>query len=253
MKAPRHSHHERGATIVEFALALLVFLMFLFGILDFSRMLFTWVAANEAARAGARYAAVCDDTAQQAKVLAHAGPAAPGQQHQCQLGSHRLHCGKLPKRDRRDHGTEIPMDLAHRGPGPASGHPHARLLQHAAPGSHAPGHQQQHGLLKLTRVPHHENRHHLSQHHPSSGDGPRAAEQSHQVQTFEGGKTRMPSIAEQHRPDLMIVDGMCCDPADLAPVEHVTTHQPHIAVILLCAQQTPEFLLQSMRAGVAKC
>jgi hypothetical protein len=44
--------------------------MFLFGILDFSRMLFTWVAANEAARAGARYAAVCDDTAQQAKVLA---------------------------------------------------------------------------------------------------------------------------------------------------------------------------------------
>jgi pilus assembly protein CpaE len=75
-------------------------------------------------------------------------------------------------------------------------------------------------------------------------------EQSHQVQTFEGGKTRMPSIAEQHRPDLMIVDGMCCEPADLAPVEHVTTHQPHIAVILLCAQQTPEFLLQSMRAGV---
>ncbi|MGC4441865.1 hypothetical protein ABXW85_23675, partial [Streptococcus suis] len=37
---------------------------------------------------------------------------------------------------------------------------------------------------------------------------------------------------------------------DLAPVEHVTTHQPHICVILLCAQQTPEFLLQSMRAGV---
>ena len=70
MKAPSHTHHERGATIVEFALALLVFLMFLFGILDFSRMLFTWVAANEAARAGARYAAVCDDTAQQAKVLA---------------------------------------------------------------------------------------------------------------------------------------------------------------------------------------
>ncbi|BCX53252.1 MULTISPECIES: TadE/TadG family type IV pilus assembly protein [Comamonas] len=70
MKAPSHTHHERGATIVEFALALLVFLMFLFGIMDFSRMLFTWVAANEAARAGARYAAVCDDTSQQAKVLA---------------------------------------------------------------------------------------------------------------------------------------------------------------------------------------
>ena len=75
-------------------------------------------------------------------------------------------------------------------------------------------------------------------------------EQSHQVQTFEGGKTRMPTIAEQEQPDLMIVDGMCCDPADLAPVEQVTTHHPRMAVVLLCAQQTPEFLLQSMRAGV---
>lgn len=75
-------------------------------------------------------------------------------------------------------------------------------------------------------------------------------ERSHQVQTFEGGKTRMPTIAEQELPDLMIVDGMCCDPADLAPVEQVTTHHPRMAVVLLCAQQTPEFLLQSMRAGV---
>lgn len=73
---------------------------------------------------------------------------------------------------------------------------------------------------------------------------------SHQVWTFEGGKTRMPAIAEQERPDLMIVDGMCCDPGDLAPVEYVTSHHPHTAVILLCAQQTPEFLLQSMRVGV---
>ena len=71
MKALHHFRAARGATMVEFALALVVFLMFLFGILDFSRMLFTWVAANEAARAGARYAAVCDDTTHQAQVLAH--------------------------------------------------------------------------------------------------------------------------------------------------------------------------------------
>lgn len=75
-------------------------------------------------------------------------------------------------------------------------------------------------------------------------------QRSHQVQTFEGGKTRMPTIAEQERPDLMIVDGMCCDPSDLAPVESVTNRYPHMAVLLLCALQTPEFLLQSMRAGV---
>lgn len=73
---------------------------------------------------------------------------------------------------------------------------------------------------------------------------------AHQVHVFEGGKTRMPAIAEHERPDLMMVDGMCCDPADLAPVEQVTTRYPRTAVLLLCAQQSPEFLLQSMRAGV---
>jgi Flp pilus assembly protein TadG len=51
---------HQGATTVEFALALLVFLTFLLGITDFSRMLFTWNAANEATRAGARWAVVCD-------------------------------------------------------------------------------------------------------------------------------------------------------------------------------------------------
>lgn len=59
-----------GATTVEFALGLLVFLMLVLGIVDFARMLFTWSAANEATRAGARYAVVCDDTGQQALVLA---------------------------------------------------------------------------------------------------------------------------------------------------------------------------------------
>ena len=61
---------QAGAATVEFALALLIFLTFLLGITDFSRMLFTWNAANEATRAGARYAVVCDGTGNQAEVLA---------------------------------------------------------------------------------------------------------------------------------------------------------------------------------------
>jgi hypothetical protein len=60
---------QAGATAVEFALVLLLFLMFLLGVVDFSRMLFTWNAATEATRAGARYAAVCDDTNFQGAVL----------------------------------------------------------------------------------------------------------------------------------------------------------------------------------------
>lgn len=63
------SREQTGATTVEFALGLLIFLTFLLSITDFSRMLFTWSAANEATRAGARFAVVCDNTTNQAQVL----------------------------------------------------------------------------------------------------------------------------------------------------------------------------------------
>jgi len=61
---------QSGATAVEFALVLIIFLTFFLGITDFARMLFTWGAANEATRNGARFAAICDDTANKATVLA---------------------------------------------------------------------------------------------------------------------------------------------------------------------------------------
>jgi hypothetical protein len=50
----------RGATTIEFALVLIVFLMFLLGVVEFSRMLYTWNAAAQAARIGARYAVICE-------------------------------------------------------------------------------------------------------------------------------------------------------------------------------------------------
>jgi hypothetical protein len=67
----KHAHYkQRGSTAVEFALVLLIFFTFLLAIVDFSRMLFTWSAANEATRAGARYAVVCDATTNEGLVLA---------------------------------------------------------------------------------------------------------------------------------------------------------------------------------------
>jgi pilus assembly protein CpaE len=72
----------------------------------------------------------------------------------------------------------------------------------------------------------------------------------HTTSLFEGGKSRMREIAEREMPDLMLVDGICCDVAELAQVEYVTTHYPSLAVILLCSTHTPEFLINSMRAGV---
>jgi hypothetical protein len=68
MNQPIHS--QSGATTIEFALSFVLLLTFLLGIVDFSRMLFTWNAANEATRAGARYAVVCDNTSTSAAVLA---------------------------------------------------------------------------------------------------------------------------------------------------------------------------------------
>jgi pilus assembly protein CpaE len=72
----------------------------------------------------------------------------------------------------------------------------------------------------------------------------------HSASLFEGGKSRMREIAEREQPDLMLVDGMCCDTAELAQVEYVTTQYPSLAVILLCSTNTPEFLINSMRVGV---
>lgn len=61
---------QSGSTAVEFALVLLLFLTFLLAVTDFGRMLYTWNAAAEATRAGARYAAVCDSGTNKAQVLA---------------------------------------------------------------------------------------------------------------------------------------------------------------------------------------
>lgn len=52
---------QDGAVVIEFALVLLLFLMFVFGIIDFSRLLYTWQVASEATREGARYAVACAD------------------------------------------------------------------------------------------------------------------------------------------------------------------------------------------------
>ena len=49
---------RRGATLVEFALLISLFLMFIFGILEYSRYLFVLHVTTNAARDGARFAAV---------------------------------------------------------------------------------------------------------------------------------------------------------------------------------------------------
>lgn len=59
---------QTGATAVEFALVAAMFLGLVLGIMDFGRVLYTWNAAAEATRRGARISVVCDKGA--SRVLA---------------------------------------------------------------------------------------------------------------------------------------------------------------------------------------
>lgn len=74
--------------------------------------------------------------------------------------------------------------------------------------------------------------------------------QGHTVALVDGGKLSLRAAAEQEQPELMLVDGLYCGPSELLQVEYMTMHHPAIAVIVVCSPQTPEFLINAMRAGV---
>ena len=59
MKSGRISHYKtksRGQAMVEFVIALPILLFIIFGIIEFARMVFAWMAVQNAARFGIRYA-----------------------------------------------------------------------------------------------------------------------------------------------------------------------------------------------------
>jgi len=60
MSAAPRLHRQHGAAAVEFAIVSTVFFMILFGSIEMARLLWTWNAASEATRLGARLAVVCD-------------------------------------------------------------------------------------------------------------------------------------------------------------------------------------------------
>jgi Flp pilus assembly protein TadG len=62
VNAPRSGLRQRqhGVAAVEFAIVAMLFFMLLFGAIEMARLLWTWNAAAEATRLGARMAVVCD-------------------------------------------------------------------------------------------------------------------------------------------------------------------------------------------------
>lgn len=59
----KRARQRRAATAVEFAFVAMVFFMFMMGVFEFARYLFTQQLLNNAAREGARYAVVNIETA----------------------------------------------------------------------------------------------------------------------------------------------------------------------------------------------
>lgn len=70
------------------------------------------------------------------------------------------------------------------------------------------------------------------------------------VALHAGGMTKVRVVADQQRPDLIILDSMCRDLEELPVLEYVSAQHPQTVVVLLCANHSPEFLINAMRAGV---
>jgi Flp pilus assembly protein TadG len=72
---------ERGATLVEFSIAAAVFMASMFAVIEFGRLLWVHNALSDAARRGARYAAVhsADDVANVKNVVVYGNADGSGQ------------------------------------------------------------------------------------------------------------------------------------------------------------------------------
>ena len=65
-----------------------------------------------------------------------------------------------------------------------------------------------------------------------------------------GGIQQVVAVAEQERPDLLVLEGHALGHTELQILSYVTSRFPDLGVFMLCPDQSPEFLIEVMRAGV---
>lgn len=70
------------------------------------------------------------------------------------------------------------------------------------------------------------------------------------VTRHQGGISRLASVAQQDHPNVIVVEGLGLDASELAPIEFITTNYPQMVIIMLCPQQSSDFLIHAMRVGV---
>ena len=57
------------------------------------------------------------------------------------------------------------------------------------------------------------------------------------IALYEGGASKVPVVADQQHPNLIILDSMCRDLDDLRVVEYVTAQHSQTVVVMICAKK----------------
>lgn len=76
------------------------------------------------------------------------------------------------------------------------------------------------------------------------------ADNSYPLIAMIGGMQQVVAVAEQERPDLLVLEGQDFGPMELQILSRVTSRYPDMGVVMLCPDQSPEFLIEVMRAGI---
>jgi pilus assembly protein CpaE len=73
---------------------------------------------------------------------------------------------------------------------------------------------------------------------------------SHTINAVFGTLEKLSGMADLAAPDALVLDQPSVESGDLERLELMGQQHPRMAFILLCQQQSPDFLLQAMRVGV---
>lgn len=73
---------------------------------------------------------------------------------------------------------------------------------------------------------------------------------AHSLLPVGGGAEHLAAVADQHQPDMVILDSPHPGAAELNVFEQVLVRHPNLALILVCDSTSPEFLISAMRVGV---
>ena len=73
---------------------------------------------------------------------------------------------------------------------------------------------------------------------------------AHSLLPVGGGADHLAAVADQHQPDVVVLDSPQPGAAELSVFEQVLMRHPNLSLILVCDSTSQEFLISAMRIGV---